>query len=332
MTDEHTNPDPLVRPGLANRAGALATPIAGADIGHAVLTPDTPVEAGSWQTLTLSYTCGRYGIDDSGALRVCWRFAADHTKPQFHDPAGPGFTTVTASNNAVLDYRYDMKGNVRPWDRTLAIRVVDGFMQEGDTVTIVFGDRSQGGPGMRMQTFCTPWFEFRTLVDPIATYQFQPVPRQPGLAVLPAAPDRFVAHVPTLARPGRPFALKIKAEDVWGNPTDKVDTTLHLRASAPVEGLPATVDFRPAPSRRSSRGSASPHPATSTSRSTTPPAPNWPAPTRSASPTPPSTPSGRTCTASRPRRSAPTRPRSTSPSPATAPSSMPAATRATTSR
>ena len=75
------------------------------------------------------YTAGKFGIDDSGSLRVCFRFASDQTKPQFENPKGPNYTTIEASNNAVLNYHYDPKGNVRPWDRTLYIKVVQGYRQ-----------------------------------------------------------------------------------------------------------------------------------------------------------------------------------------------------------
>ena len=51
-------------------------------------------------------------------MRICFRFASDQTRPQFENPTGPNYTTIVASNNAVLNYHYDPKGNVRPWDRT----------------------------------------------------------------------------------------------------------------------------------------------------------------------------------------------------------------------
>ena len=50
------------------------------------------------------------------------------------------------------------------------------FSSEGDSITIKFGDRSGGSPGMRLQTFCEDSYEFHTLIDPIATYNYQPMP------------------------------------------------------------------------------------------------------------------------------------------------------------
>jgi hypothetical protein len=225
--------------------GALRAPIAETALGRAEIAPSGAFEAGSYTSFTLTYTCGLYGIDDSGALRVCFRFASDQSDPQFEDPAAPNYTTVEASNRAVLLYRFDSKGNVRPWDRTLYIKVIRGFLQEGDTITVRFGVTEYGSPGMRLQTFCEDTFEFRVLVDPIATYNFQTLPSQPVIAIVPGPPERYVAVVPSLRRTGEKFALKLKGEDRWGNPSDRCDTTLSLRPSGPIEGLPETVTLRP---------------------------------------------------------------------------------------
>ncbi len=219
----------------------LQAPLDPGDLGSARLTPDGPVEAGSWQTFTLVYTAGRYGIDDSGALRVCFRFAADHSKPQFTEPAGAGYTVVRASNNAVLEYRFDQKGNVRPFDQTVYVKVVNGYLKEGDTITIVFGDKSGGSPGMRVQTFVEETFEFHVLVDPVATFTFQSLPAQPEIAIVPGSPVRHLLMAPSLRRTGQDFAIGIKAEDRWGNPSDRSDRSFALKSTLPVKGLPESV-------------------------------------------------------------------------------------------
>ena len=90
----------------------VAFPIAAESLGEVTISPTGAFEAGSYQTFNLVYTAGKFGIDDSGSMRVCFRFASDQTRPQFEDPTGPNYTTITASNNAVLTYHYDPKGNV----------------------------------------------------------------------------------------------------------------------------------------------------------------------------------------------------------------------------
>ncbi len=138
-------------------------------MGTAVIEPAGSFEAGSFQSFTLTYTAGFFGIDDTGSIKVVHRFASDMGRPQFDHPAAPNYVTVEASNRAVLDVRYDPKQNIRPWDKTLYIKVVRGFLREGDRIIIRYGDPRQGSPGMRLQTFCEETFEFRVLVDAIAT-------------------------------------------------------------------------------------------------------------------------------------------------------------------
>lgn len=231
--------------GAENSSGVLRQPITPDLLGSAAVTPDHDIKAGSWQTFTVVYTAGAYGIDDSGSLRLCFRFASDQSAPQFDDPRGAGYTTVEASNGAVLQCRFDPKGNVRPWDKTLSVKVVNGYLLPGDTITIRLGVTDHGGPGMRMQTFCEDSYEFRILVDPVATYNFQPVPVQPRVAIVPGAPSRYVATLPSQRPEGTKFALHLKGEDRWGNPSDRCDITLTLRASLPVDGLPPTLRLTP---------------------------------------------------------------------------------------
>ncbi len=247
--DEHQpmgSPDDAA---TAPKGGLVSTvipaPIPDYELGHATLTPGGAFEAGSHQSFTLVYTCGKFGIDDSGSIRICFRFASDQTRPQFEDPKKPNYTVIEASNNAVLQYHYDPKGNVRPWDRTLYIKVVNGFMREGDTITVRFGVTDGGSPGMRLQTFCEDSFEFHVLVDPIATFTYQPLPKQPTIQIVPAGPECYVAVLPTLRRVGETFALKIKGEDRWGNPSDQCDATFSFKTSMSVAGLPETVTLAP---------------------------------------------------------------------------------------
>ncbi|WP_319529905.1 DUF3604 domain-containing protein [uncultured Cohaesibacter sp.] len=232
-----------LRPWEDMTSGVILAPIATSQLGSAEITPAGSFEAGSYASFTLVYTAGTFGIDDSGSLRVVFRFASDQGNPQFDDPAGANYCTVEASNGAVLQVRWDPKSNVRPWDRTLWIKVVNGFLEEGDQITIRFGVTDHGGPGMRLQTFCEETFEFRVLVDPIATFNFQTLPVQPKIAIVPGPAATYAAVMPTLRRPGETFSLRIKGEDKWGNPTDRVSKTLTLEAEGDIIGLPATVDL-----------------------------------------------------------------------------------------
>ena len=212
-------------------------------MGTAAIEPAGPFEAGSFATLTLTYTAGLFGIDDSGHLKISWRSTSDMGWPQFDRPGAANYTTVRASNGAALETRVD-RVNVRPWSNTVFIRVGRGFLRCGETITVVFGDRSGGSPGLRLQTNCEGTFEFKVFVDAFATYMFTELPRSPEIALIAGPAARWKAILPTLAVAGSPFRLCVLAEDRWGNPTTQADAVLHVVSSMPVQGLPGTVTRR----------------------------------------------------------------------------------------
>ena len=212
-------------------------------MGSASISPEGQFEAGSFQEFTLVYTAGYFGIDDTGSIKIVHRFASDMGRPQFDNPSAPNYTTVEASNGAVLHVEYDPKRNIRPWDKTLYIKVVRGFLREGDQITVRFGDRRQGSPGIRVQTFCEKTFEFRVLVDAIATYDYVVLPHQPIIEIVSGPPVVYQAVLPTLRRKSQAFRLCIKGVDRWGNPSDLCDTQFKIRSNLKINGLPSYISL-----------------------------------------------------------------------------------------
>jgi hypothetical protein len=212
-------------------------------MGSIALSPAGPFVAGSHAELTLVYTAGTFGIDDTGMLKVSWRTTSDMAKPQFDKPQAENFTTVEASNGAKLEVWFD-RLNIRPYANTLLIRVGRGYLRQGDTLTIRFGDRRQGSPGWRLQTNVEKKVELRSSVDAFATYQFCELPEQPAFDLVPGPAAGWKAIVPSQVAVGEPFRLALVAEDIWGNPTSDAEAVLALDASLPLRGLPATVAIK----------------------------------------------------------------------------------------
>lgn len=86
------------------------------EMGTAAITPSSPVEAGSYVTLTYVYAAGTFGIDDTGGIKICFRTTSDIGKPQFTRPHAANYVTATASNGVALDVIYDFRLNIRPLD------------------------------------------------------------------------------------------------------------------------------------------------------------------------------------------------------------------------
>lgn len=214
-------------------------------MGSAELEPVGAFEAGSLQSFTLTYRAGRFGVDDTGSIKIGFRFATDFGPVQFDDPQGEGYTTAEASNGAVLELKWEFKRNIRPWSRSLYIGIAKHFLKPDDTITVRFGDQRFGSPGIRLQTYCETRFEFHVLVDAIATYDYVPLPDSPSIGIVPGPGVDWHAVMPTLVRPGEAFRLAIKANDKWGNPSDCIDRHLRLRANGEFEGLPESLRFEP---------------------------------------------------------------------------------------
>ena len=212
-------------------------------MGGITLSPAGPFIAGAHVELTLVYTAGTFGIDDTGMVKISWRTTSDMSKPQFDKPQAANFTTVEASNGAKLEVWFD-RLNVRPFANTLLIRVGRGYLRAGDTLTIRLGDRRQGSPGFRLQTNVEANVELRTAVDAFATYEFCELPVQPSFDLVPGPAASWKAILPSLALVGEPFRLAVVAEDKWGNPTADASQSFELVSSHPVRGLPARLEIK----------------------------------------------------------------------------------------
>ena len=147
--------------------------------GYASLEPRGSFEARSLQTFRMVYTVGRYGIDDTGSIRVVFRFMGDWGDLQTSNPKAHNYVTAESSTGSRISLTYGGTGHQRPWFRSLTAQVHGGYLSEGDTITIVFGDTSKGSPGMQMQTFCESGFEFKVLADVCAVGHFVPLPDTP---------------------------------------------------------------------------------------------------------------------------------------------------------
>src|SRR4051794_11716496 len=208
-------------------------------MGSITLSLAGPFVAGSHAELTLVYTTGTFGIDDTGRVKISRRTTSDMSKPQFDKPGAANYTTVEASNGAKLEVWFD-RLNIRPWGNTLLIRVGRGYLRQGDTLTIRFGDRRQGSPGWRLQTNVEKNVELRSSVDAFATYEFCEL-KHPAFDLVAGPAANWKVILPSLAVVGEPFRLAIVAEDMWGNPTADAAQSFKLVASQPLRGLPESV-------------------------------------------------------------------------------------------
>ena len=92
--------------------------------GSVSISSTDDVVVGSFATWTLTYTVGAYAMDVGGGLKIGTRRQADFGTPQFDDPAGDNYTTVTCSREGSrFETAFDPRGHKRPFNAVAVIRL-----------------------------------------------------------------------------------------------------------------------------------------------------------------------------------------------------------------
>ncbi|MCJ7701293.1 MAG: DUF3604 domain-containing protein [Anaerolineales bacterium] len=195
-------------------------------LGKATIQPDRPVVAGSYATVIFTFTAG-HPVDDSGYVKIAFRTVGDFGKPQFDNPSAPNYCSILTNGDCRIEPRWDPKGHTRPWSQAIYLKIRGGFLNKGEEIILTFGDTSGGSAGWQMQSFCERSFEFKTLVDPIATYRFKELTDSPTLRIVPGEPARAVCVASSQVKANQEFYYYLKLEDRWGNPTAKPKILKH---------------------------------------------------------------------------------------------------------
>lgn len=210
--------------------------------GNGKITPDGPVVAAQHGTWTVDYTVGVSGIDDGGRIRLAFRSVTDWATPQFDNPGAENYVSVHASRPVSLTPTYEL-GGIRPWTKTITVRVSSGALAQGDRVKIVLGDQRSGGPGMRAQTYPQRFYCFKLQIDPFGTGLYEHV-ADLGFPIVGGNASQLVLVVPSDVVDGESSWLQLRALDPWGNPDPNYAGEITLGGDLP-EGCPPTFTFFP---------------------------------------------------------------------------------------
>ena len=195
--------------------------------------------AGSWHEIVLDYTVGAAGLADGAWIKATFKFYSDWALFQTSDPNAPNYVSAEYQAGPLLPgqkpatvqsllVRFDQKGHERPYQKAVIVDIVDGYLNPGDHIVIRLGDRRFGGPGTRVQTFVEKDFRFRCYSDPVGTSRFAAIPGDVVMQIVPGPAHHLVAVGSRLIRPGVPLALRLRAEDIWGNTCWNHGGTLRL--------------------------------------------------------------------------------------------------------
>jgi hypothetical protein len=186
-------------------------------IGSLKLSDSGPFVVGQTVTLSQTYSVGTMPMKPGGGVMV----PQIRTRQlQTDDPAGEGYVTIACSNP---DARFEL---VEPWANwrtfltypTACFRLQGTTLTRGDEITITFGDRSRGGPGLRLSEYSKDCLYLPVYVD-LEGRGDMLSPEWPYYQLVGRPETAFVnAIAPSIVAPGERFGLAVRSEDRSKNP------------------------------------------------------------------------------------------------------------------
>ena len=191
-------------------------------IGSLAAYPMGPFPADSHVTFAQTYTAGSTPIQEGGGIMIAIRTAEAYPQAQAVDPIAENYVSVSSSNS---EARFSLDsvplagmhgGFLTGAAGMLVFRLEGTNLQSGETITVVYGDTSQGSPGFRMQTFSNDIGPFPLFVDLDGTDRFLTLPMQP---IQISGTDVAGVHgfAPSIVATGQEFDVSIRFEDRISN-------------------------------------------------------------------------------------------------------------------
>lgn len=225
------------------------------DFGHVLsgqIHPAEPLICGKMATVQLLLTV-QTGLEPGARVRLYftqspyYREEPMHGLPakgfvfyarvhfQCHDPQAAGYLTAQAESGRKLDLEV-----------SAGRCYVDVYSPQGlpahDTLHIVFGDRSLGGPGMEVVQHPTygPWHLICEL-DAQGDGHFQRQIEMPAIQVKPDVPSQLLVRSPSHIQPGEGVALQMVVVDRFGNHVEGYGGELSLQSQEARRSASATT-------------------------------------------------------------------------------------------
>ena len=180
-----------------------------------------PFEAAGFVTIEQTYTVGTKAIETSGGFLVARHFMPNYGVYQTSDAAADNHVTIRSSNRRVkfshgTHPMSGMHGGFRGANDALVFRIASGQLNEGDTVTITYGDRSEGSRGFRMSDVSSDRMPLPLYLDFDGSGHFFSLPIQP-IVVVGSAVFGVHAFAPSIVAVDEPFDVSVRAEDRFYN-------------------------------------------------------------------------------------------------------------------
>jgi len=217
-------------------------------VGSVELKGPHSVAAYSHQTWSLVYTAGKAGVKPGGGIRIAMRHVHRWSPPQTKKPKEAGYLTVKTpagvpANVTAGRHSGPPFSQYFPWQNIVEVTIPEQGLTAGQTIQVTYGDRSGGGPGMRIQPIDETRFVFKSYVDVLGNGDFLPLGENPAIEIVAAEPHRLGIVMPSDALVGKPTWCIVRAEDRYGNPAASYRGAVRLQSTDPSAQLPPAYTF-----------------------------------------------------------------------------------------
>ena len=178
--------------------------------------------AGERAEIEQTYTVGSMGMATGGSFLLGAQIMADQESMQHEDPAASNYVSLSSSN---ADSRWEKDriplsgkhGGFQDEEPMVVFRLAEGNLEQGDTVTFTYGDRSQGSGGLRLQTLTTEALVLPIYVDLEGTGVYF-TPRWPHHEVVSLDEvESLAVFAPSVVAAGEEIDLVVRSEDRYFN-------------------------------------------------------------------------------------------------------------------
>lgn len=218
-------------------AGILMLPLTCTPTGGvAVITPDSPVTAGSYGTWTIRYTAGPNGVQPGGGIMIGFHHNTPWGTAQVSNSSAPNYVTASTTGLSLMELSIDyyslnppVEGRALAGARQIRVKVNGEALVEGDTIDVVLGDRSSGSPGYQVPGIARDATEVIVIEDMDGDGFFSRVSTTPTLDIVSGSAARLAAIAQSVNILGQPVLLVLRVEDSYYNPVKDYSGSIDLR-------------------------------------------------------------------------------------------------------
>ena len=222
--------------------------------------------AGTYGTWSVTYLVGKGGIHKNGGIRVqlpdSWHAGIRNSanRLQATDPRADHYVSSSCSRNdvrlrtvvedepgvgevLVKGFRRSLDFRIGRYVYVVRVWVMEGELREGDSLSVVYGDRSGGSRGMLAAIISTRPESVLVAVDTAGTGDFQLHPDRPILQAQAGQATELMLSGTSLLVLGKPSELRLAVVDVNANPASSFEGEIELHVTHGQADVPSIVKF-----------------------------------------------------------------------------------------